>query len=114
MTCPVSSLVTAASRALSHERARGVELWQGAEVYELFQRQVEGAGQRGDGEERRGGDPAAFDLPEGLDGNAGCGGDLHHAAFSARLTQQRAKEFAAGTFLRAERWADHAVILIPV
>src|SRR6516225_6425810 len=58
---------------------------QGALTHDVLQRQAEGGGQRGHGEERGGGDAAGLDLAQRLRGDAGHRGDLGHAARPARL-----------------------------
>src|SRR5215472_88418 len=68
----------------------------GALTHDVLQRQVEGGGQRGHGEERGGGDAAGLDLAQCLRGDAGHRGDLGHAACPARLAQQGAEPFPSG------------------
>jgi len=81
---------------------------------DVLQRQPEGGGQRGHGEERRGRDAAGLDLAQRLRGNAGHRGDLGHAARPAGLAEQGAEPLPAGAIVLTERRADHAVIIIPV
>src|SRR5271156_3665271 len=86
----------------------------GALPRDVLQRQPERGGQRGHGEERRGGDPAGLDLAQGLRRDAGHRGDLGHAARPAGLAEQLAESFPAGVLVVAKRRPDHTVIVIPV
>lgn len=73
--------------------------------------QVEGeadfGGDGGDGEERGGGDASGFDFAEGFGGDSGAGGDVDDAAVAACGAQESAEVFAAGSFVRAQRYAHH-------
>src|SRR5215472_9861253 len=86
----------------------------GALTHDVLQREAEGGGQRGHGEERGGRDAARLDLAQGFRGNAGYRGDLGHAARTARLAEQGAEPLPAGVFVVTERRSDHTVIVIPV
>jgi hypothetical protein len=82
--------------------------------HDVLQRQPEGAGQCGHGEERRGRDAAGLDLAQRLRGHAGRRGDLGHAARPAGLAEQGTEPFPASAVVLTERRPDHGVIIIPV
>ena len=81
---------------------------------DVFQRQAEGGGQRGHGEESGRGNAPGLDLAQRLGGHARRGRDLGHAACPAGRAQHDAELFPAGVLEVGEGRPDHTVILIPV
>jgi hypothetical protein len=78
-----------------------------------FEVQFEGPGQCRDREEGRRGDAAGLDLAQGLGGDAGVDRDIHHAAVTARGTQQVAEALAAFPLRHGQWHSHHDVIVIP-
>jgi hypothetical protein len=104
----VPALAPATARApLGAQAGSFVELLVRAGGDEVVQGQLERRGHGGDGEERRGRDPAGLDLAEGVDGDPAARGDVDHGPLAARRAQQLTEPAAAFTIPTGQRRSNH-------